>query len=199
MRRLIETHSAPLHWPSVALTLAFGTAGGFAAKAVHLPLPMLVGSLLAVGTAALIGLKPLRRTVQFPVHLRLFFIPVIGVAIGASFTPEILRGAVDWLPSLAALCLFIPLAHYLSFRALRRTGTLDPVTAFFGAAPGGLIETVQMGEEMGGDARMLTMLQFLRLITTLIAVPLFFTAVTGHAVGSAGGASRADGMSSDCG
>ncbi|PTV95517.1 hypothetical protein C8J27_104153 [Rhodobacter aestuarii] len=187
--RPIPRFTPDLHPASLVATLALGTVGGFVAKALHLPLPMLVGSLLAVGTAALAGLKPLGRAVQFPAKLRLFFIPVIGVAIGASFTPEILRGAVAWLPSLAALCLFIPLAHYLSFRALRATGTLDPITAFFGAAPGGLIETVQMGEEMGGDARMLTMLQFLRLITTLIAVPLFFTALSGHAVGSAGGAS----------
>jgi len=54
-----------------------------------------------------------------------------------------------------------------------------------------LIESVQTGEEKGGDAAMLTMLQFLRLIVTIVSVPVFFTVITGHAVGSAGGATLA--------
>ena len=177
------------HLPTLALTLALGTVGGFVARALHLPLPMLLGSLLAVAAAALAGLKPLGRLPQFPPGLRLFFVPIIGVAIGGNFTPQILAEARLWWPSLVALCLFIPTAHLLGYRALRATGTLDPITAFFGAAPGGLTETVLMGEEMGADVAMLTMLQFLRLILTIIVVPLGFTIATGHAVGSAGGAS----------
>jgi len=77
----------------------------------------------------------------------------------------------------------------MGFKALSATGQLDPVTAFFGTAPGGLMETVQMGEEMGADVPMLTMLQFMRLILTIVLVPIFFAWMTGHAVGSAGGAS----------
>jgi len=118
-------------------------------------------------------------------------VPIIGVAIGGSFTPQIVAEARFWWPSLVALAVFIPTAHLLGYRALKASGRLDPVTAFFGAAPGGLTETVLMGEEMGADVAMLTMLQFLRLILTIIAVPLGFTIATGHAVGSAGGASLA--------
>jgi hypothetical protein len=177
------------HLPTLALTLALGICGGFVARLVHLPLPMLLGSLLAVAAAALAGLKPFGHLPQFPPGLRLFFVPIIGVAIGGNFTPSILTEARLWWPSLLGLCLFIPTAHLLGYRALRATGRLDPVTTFFGTAPGGLTETVLMGEEMGADVAMLTMLQFLRLILTIIVVPLGFTLATGHAVGSAGGAS----------
>ncbi|MDP1668242.1 AbrB family transcriptional regulator [Phaeovulum sp.] len=177
------------HLPTLALTLALGTGGGFVARAVHLPLPMLLGSLLAVAAAALAGLKPFGRLPQFPPDLRLLFVPIIGVAIGGNFTPQIVAEARLWWPSLVALCLYIPVAHLLGYRALRATGKLDPITTFFGTAPGGLVETVMMGEEMGADVAMLTMLQFLRLILTIIVVPLGFTIATGHAVGSAGGAS----------
>lgn len=180
---------AGLHLPTLLLTLALGAFGGFAARLVHLPLPMLLGSLLAVAAAALAGLRPLGYLPQFPTTLRQFFVPIIGVAIGGNFTPTILTEAGLWWPSLVALCLFIPSAHLLGYRALRATGKLDKVTTFFGTAPGGLNETVLMGEEMGADVPMLTMLQFLRLILTIIVVPLGFTVATGHAVGSAGGAS----------
>ena len=175
------------HWPSVAVTLAIGFLGGLAARALHLPLPMLLGALLAVAGVALTGWQPLGRPVQFPPRLRFFFIPILGVAIGASFTPAILSEIRVWWPSLVVLCLFIPLAHFLSFRVVMALGRLDPVTVLFGTAPGGLIETVQMAEERGGDAAMVTVLQFLRVIVTIITVPLFFTWMTGHAVGSAGG------------
>ena len=44
-----------------------------------------------------------------------------------------------------------------------------------------------MGEEAGADVQMLTMLQFLRLILTIVLVPVAFSWMEGHAVGSAGG------------
>ena len=180
--------SEQIHLPTLGLTLALGLAGGLIGQAIHLPLPMLLGPLLAVAAAALGRWQPLGHPVQFPMKLRMIFIPIIGVAIGGTFTPAILQEARGWWPSLLAIAVFIPVAHLVSFRAVRATGLVDPVTAFFGTAPGGLIESVQMGEEMGGDAAMLTMLQFLRLIVTIVCVPIFFTVMTGHAVGSAGGA-----------
>ncbi|MEZ5912566.1 MAG: AbrB family transcriptional regulator [Paracoccaceae bacterium] len=175
--------------PHFLLAHLIGAAGGFAARALHLPLPMLLGSLLAVGAVAVAGLKPLGRPVHAPPLLRLFFIPVIGLAIGGTFTPEVLNEAPQWIPSLLALCLFLPIAHAMGYAIFRHAGGLDPATAWFGSVPGGLIESVLMGEEAGADSRMLTMLQFLRLILTIIVVPLAFTLLSGHAVGSAGGAS----------
>lgn len=180
---------AEVHLPTVALTLATGAAGGLAAQALHVPLALLLGSLMAVGAASVFGIRLAGRAPQVPQDVRLFFVPVIGVSIGGSFTPDILREAALWWPSLLALALFIPTAHWIGFRVLSATGRLDPVTAFFGTAPGGLLETVQMGEEMGADVAMLTMLQFMRLILTIVLVPIGFAWMTGHAVGSAGGAS----------
>ncbi|MBC7142427.1 MAG: AbrB family transcriptional regulator [Rhodobacteraceae bacterium] len=191
MHHLIERVFGTPHWPTVVLTYAAGTAGGLAAQAAHLPLPMLLGSLLAVGAAAIGGLRPLGHLPQAPQKIRMIFIPIIGVAIGGAARPEILSEAPQWVPSLLILCLFIPLVHYLGYRAVRASGQTDAVTAFYGSAPGGLVETVQLGEEAGADVQMLAMLQFLRLILTMILVPVAFTWMEGHAVGSAGGAAVA--------
>ena len=176
------------HWPTVILTYALGAAGGLTAKALHLPLPMLLGSLLAVGAAAITGARPFGHLPQAPQGLRMLFVPVIGVAIGGAVRPGIVAEAAGWLPSLAALCVFIPLVHYAGYRMLLASGRTDRITAFYGSAPGGLVETVQMGEEAGADVAMLAMLQFLRLILIIVLVPLAFTWMEGHAVGSAGGA-----------
>lgn len=173
---------------ALALTLAIGAAGGIAAHAAQLPLGYLLGSMLLVGVLAAFDVKPLGRTLTLPARLRFSFVPVIGVAIGGAFTPEVARAALGWGPSLLALGVFVPLAHATGYAIFRRGG-FGPAEAYYGAVPGGLIESVQMGEEAGADVRLLIVVQTLRLILTIIAVPLIFLGLTGHAVGSAAGAS----------
>lgn len=174
-------------YPALALTLCLGAVGGGLALLLHLPLALLLGSLVVTGVIAAAGWRPLGRAITLPMKLRSAFVPVIGVAIGGAFTPEVLGQAGAWWPSMLALLVFLPLAHGLGF-AIYRLGGLPKLESFFGAVPGGLIETVQMGEEAGGDVRLMTVLQFLRLILTIIFVPLIFMGLTGGAVGSASGA-----------
>lgn len=171
---------------ALAITLVIGAVGGVLAAALEVPLGYLLGSLLAVGVTAAMGWRPLGRAITMPVRLRMCFVPVIGVAIGGAFTPEVAREALGWGGSLLGLLVFVPMAHAVGYAIFRRGG-LPRVDAYFSALPGGLIESVQLGEEAGADVRLLTVLQFLRLILTIIAVPLIFAGVTGHAVGSAAG------------
>ncbi len=171
---------------ALIVTLALGAAGGALAHWAHLPLGYLLGSLVVIGVIAALDLRPFGRPITLPPRLRFSFVPVIGVAIGGAFTPAVAGQALGWGPSLLALCLFVPLAHVTGFLIYRRGG-LASKDAFFGAVPGGLIESVQLGEEAGADVRLLTVLQFLRLIGTIIAVPMLFWGLTGQAVGSASG------------
>ena len=78
----------------LALTLALGAVGGLAAHAAQLPLGYLLGSMVLVGVLAAFDIKPLGRTLTLPPHLRFSFVPVIGVAIGGAFTPEVARAAL---------------------------------------------------------------------------------------------------------
>ena len=171
---------------ALALTLALGAVGGVLAHLAQLPLGYLLGSMVLVGVLAAFDIKPLGRRLTLPTRLRFSFVPVIGIAIGGAFTPEVARAALGWGPSLAALFLFVPVAHVMGY-ALYRRGGLARGEAYYSAIPGGLIESVQMGEEAGADVRVLITLQTLRLIGTIIAVPLIFLALTGHTVGSAAG------------
>jgi uncharacterized protein len=173
--------------PGLVVTLALGTLGGLAARALHLPLGLLLGSIFAVGLAAILGVCVAGVGVGFPQGLRNLFVPIIGVAIGGAFTPDVLRQMPGWWISLLALLIYIPVAHGAGYFIYRRGG-LPKAEAFFGAVPGGLIESVVLGEEAGADERTLILLQFLRLILTIIAVPVIFLVLTGHSVGSAAGA-----------
>jgi len=188
-------HPRPIHllgktYDPLALiaTMLIGLAGALLARWVGTPLPWLFGSVLAVGMAAFAGLKVGTAPVQFPIEARFFFVPIIGVAIGATMTPQVLQEIPRWWPSFAALFLFVPIAHLLGFVVFQRIGKLDPTTAWFSSMPGGLIEAIAMGEENGADVRMLNLLQFLRLIVCILVVPTAFMLLEGGAVGSASGA-----------
>ncbi|MFB2531372.1 AbrB family transcriptional regulator [Paracoccus sp. p3-h83] len=172
---------------TAGLTLALGLAGGLVAKTLHLPLPMLLGALLAVAIAAVAGWRPIGHSVWSPPVLRLVFVPVIGVSIGAAFTSDMIAAVPGWWPSILALVVFIPVVHWISFAIARALGLRDRAAAFFGTAPGGFIEAIEMGQAAGADVRMLTTLQFLRLVLTILTVPVIFAAITGHAVGSGAG------------
>lgn len=174
-------------WRSVAVTLAVAGVGGLIAWALHLPLGFLLGALVTTAVLAACDIPIAGRRMFLPTTMRQWFVPVIGVSIGGAFTPEVLAGAIHWWPSLLALFVYIPVAHGLAY-AIYRAGGIGRLEAFFGGVPGGLIESVTLGEEMGADVRVLAALQFLRLILTIVSIPLIFLVLTGSAVGSASGA-----------
>lgn len=188
LMRTFKIAGEDIHPGTLFLTFAVGIAGGFGFKAIGMPLPMLLGSVVTVGALAIFGFKPGGQPPKVPFWLRFFFIPIIGLSIGAAFTPEILDEIGRWWPSLLALFLYIPLAHYAGYWGYYRLGGLSQNTAYFAGVPGGLLECIAMGEEAGADVRMLTALQFMRLILTIMLVPLAFSLLNGIAVGSAAGA-----------
>lgn len=182
----LHPNDRKFHLPGVIVTLTLAVIGGLFATLLNLPLALLLGSLMAVGVVAMAGWRPFGQVMGLPPLFRLIAIPVIGVAIGGSFTPDILRQVPLWWSSLLALALYVPLAHLMAF-AIYRAGGVDRVAAYWGTVPGGLIESVTMGEEAGADPAMLVLMQFLRLILTIVAVPLLFVLLTGEAVGSGAG------------
>ena len=113
------------HLPTMLAAFALGAAGGFGAKALGLPLPMLLGSLITVSAAAIGGLRMGGRVLGIPMPIRSGFVPVIGVSIGTAVTPGILEEATRWWPSVLALFVFIPIAHAVSYTLTRRLGGLD--------------------------------------------------------------------------
>lgn len=183
LRRLTE--NLPL--PTVLATFALGGVCGLAATALGLPLGMLLGPMLGVVAATALGVRFRGVPPAVPQKWRFVLVPVVGVAIGASFPADFLAQARSWWVTLAALALFIPVAQALGFQIYRRLGRLDPATAYYAAMPGGFIESLDMGEKSGADMQMLIMLQFLRLVLCIVMIPVAFSLVAGHAVGSSSG------------
>ena len=174
----------------IAATFALGAAGGTVALLAGVPLGMLIGALVTVAIAAASGVKLLGEPVAVPQGWRYLLVPVIGIAIGATFPPDFADQAARWWLSLLALFAFVPLAHLLGYLVYRRMGGIEPRTAFFAAMPGGFIEALDMGEKAGAQMPLLITLQFLRLILCIVLIPLAFAVAFNQSVGSGSGLER---------
>ncbi len=155
-------------------TLALGCFGAAAFWAIGVPLPFLFGPLFACLIAALA-----RFPVSSPKFLGKIMRIVLGVAIGASITPEV----VDRLPQMATSLMLVPLSvlviALVGVPFFRRVHGFDPVTAWYAAMPGGLPEMVAFGEEAGANVRALTLIHATRLLLIVLIAPIILTQLFG--------------------
>ncbi len=150
----------------VAVTGVSLLAAGLA-ELVHLPAGALLGSML-VSIAASLTLS-----VHAPVGPRGMLVSqaVLGSALCSSFSPEAWSAlAANWVVALAAVVGVVAVAQGVAL-VCARLGHLDPRTASLGLMPGGASAMVALSEELGADARLVTLFQYMRLgVVILVAV-----------------------------
>ncbi len=169
------------------LLLGIGLVGALIARWGGAPMPFMLGALAASGAMAAFFGARYPKEYAFPMPVRLTFIGVIGVAIGSLVDPDMFKDTGGYLISLGAILVFVPVSQFMNFAIFLRIGGYDRVTAWFAGSPGGLIESVTMGEEAGGDVRVMTILQFLRIILVVSFLPIAMSIWHGGPVGSAAG------------
>jgi membrane AbrB-like protein len=153
----------------LALGLAAGGLGGAAFAALHLPLPWLIGSLVVVAALRLAG-----APAEADPRLRNGFLGIIGIALGAYFTPETAAVLVSQA-GLLLLAAFVTLAIGAALApVLARRGKVDMATAWFSSIPGGVADMAMLAESYGGRPAPVALAQLLRVCSVVILVPNFF-------------------------
>lgn len=148
------------------LGAGIGAAGGAAFAALHLPLPWLIGALLAVAAARLAGLP-----IAASRHARNAGFIVVGGALGLYFTPATGAVLLGNLPLLVAAALItIALGGGLAV-LLARTGRVDMATAWFASIPGGAADMAMLAEGYGGRPTPVAIAQLLRIVSVVVLVP----------------------------
>ncbi|WP_366556104.1 AbrB family transcriptional regulator [Aquibaculum sediminis] len=161
---------APLRrWPAIGLALTLGSAGGWAAASVGLPLPWMIGAMVVTTLASMAG-----APIAMAAGLRTAMIIVLGVMLGSGFTPEIMAVLGEWTLSLAAMAVYIVVSTAVGYVFFRRLCGYDPVTAYFSATPGGLNEMVIMGTAYGGDGRRISLVHSARILVVVLTIPFGF-------------------------
>jgi hypothetical protein len=143
----------------------------------------MLGAMCATLCAAVAN-APLRA----PLRARPVVVAIIGVLLGARFTPDMLAHASLWIGSIAILAGYALLVALTIVPYYRYVGKLDWRTAYFAGMPGGLTEMVELAEAKGARLPPVILAHSLRIVVTISLVALWFGLVEGQAVGA--GAAR---------
>jgi membrane AbrB-like protein len=155
--------------------LAIGLVGGVIAALSHVPLPWIIGPLVAVAASRFAGaqvnaLSGGRQAGQW----------IIGTVLGLYFTPEVtaIVARLWWLLILAGA--FALALGYLSGFLLRAMTGIDKTTAVFASVPGGAAEMSVLGERYGARVDVIAAAQSLRIMLVVLIVPAAFAALGLH-------------------
>ena len=119
--------------------------------------------------AGLIGIQ-MESMGVFGIYMRTF----LGVAVGASITPELLSKLPQIALSLAFVPLYVLVIGAIGFLIFRKAG-YDRVTAFYSAVPGGLQDMLVFGDEAGGNVRAMSLIHATRVLVIFSAAPIVVT------------------------
>lgn len=161
------------------LAMAAGIAGGLLFVWLRLPLPWMLGPMTVCTLAAL-----LQAPVAAPTVIRPPMTMIIGVLLGASFTPDLIRQAPHWWPALLGLLAFMLASAVACIAFFRIVGRFDRTTAYFAGMPGGLVEMVTAGEEKGGDARLIALVHSARILLVVMTLPFIVQMLEGVQLGA---------------
>lgn len=150
----------------VVATLLLGLVGVGAFHAVGLPLPWLLGPMFFCLVAGLLGM-PMAAPPGASVAMR----TVLGVAVGAAITPELLTRLPGMGISVALVPAFIVACGLLGVPYFRRVCGFDRPTAYFCAMPGGFQDMVVLGMSAGGNPRALSLVHATRVLAIVAIMP----------------------------
>ncbi|QTF91538.1 AbrB family transcriptional regulator [Halomonas sp. BM-2019] len=153
---------------ALARSLAFGALGGLLFQVLGLPLPWMLGPLVANLVVSARGLD-----VRVPEGLREALLGVLGLVLGSQVTPELAYRVVDWPLSMLLLLAGVAASTAAAAAWYRRCG-FDSVSAWFASAPGAMTAMILMGEKCGGDPQRIAIAQSLRILLVVLWLPPLF-------------------------
>lgn len=154
-------------WPRFTLSLFAGAAGAALFYCAGMPLPFMLGPMLACMLASLA-----KMPLGAPAYIRPPMSAVIGTMIGTSFGPSTLANIGAWPIPIAGLSLFLLGCAICGVLFFRFVMNYDLKTAYFSGMPGGLVDMVLLGEAAGADGRKIALVHTTRIAIVTFAVPM---------------------------
>ncbi len=161
----------------VGLTLLLALVAALAAVWLHLPLPWMIGPLLATAGCGMAGMKLASST-----RLRNAGLWMIGVALGLYFTPSVMALLLPLAPALLVGIGWAFLMGYGFYRLLLRVNGGDHASAFFASAIGGASEMALLAERHGGRVDRVAAAHSLRVLLVVVLIPFGYQAAGIHGI-----------------
>lgn len=150
----------------ILLTHLIAAAGVAVFHLLNLPLPWLLGPIVACLIAALCGIR-LTGIALVNNAMR----TVLGVAVGATLTMAVALSMADMWTTLVLVPVMVAVIGALGVPYFQRLWGFDFATSYYAAMPGGLQDMLLFGEEAGGDVRALSLIHATRVMAIVVVLP----------------------------
>lgn len=153
-------------------TLITAVVGGVLFTLFHIPVPWLLGPMIAV----VIGTNVVKRDYVWSGSIRDTGMMIVGYTIGLSMTSTALREMANQLPSMLSMTLLLMLLCSGIAFVVSKLSDSDYSTSLLGSIPGGLTQVIMLAEETKGiNLAVVTVTQVCRLMIIIIVMPLLVT------------------------
>lgn len=167
----------------LALTYAIAIVAGAVATWISLPLPWMLGPFFLFAALSLSGLAfelmPMGREIGQV---------AIGTAVGLRFTGDVLIAVMTLLPAMLLATGYVIAFTMLAAFLIRPLARLDPNTAFFATAAGGMADMAHVAERHGGQPGSVAVVHSMRvsLVVAVVPVLVFYFGEHGSTIPSQG-------------
>ncbi|MEZ4427327.1 MAG: AbrB family transcriptional regulator [Nannocystaceae bacterium] len=159
-----------------ATVAAYGGSlvAGFAASALHVPLPWMIGPLLFTTAFGFV-----RSDAIIPDSSRPLGQMVVAAVVGLAFTPQALAAIAEHLLAMVVVSLGTIVAGCAAAVVLRRFSRIGTMTALIASIPGGPAEMSALAQRNGVPAGPVVVVQTMRIAFLVLIVPPVVVALTG--------------------
>ena len=168
LRRSVADLRARL--PAILTALAVGIPAGYLCDSLDLPIPWMIGPMVAIAALNLLGVS-----MDSPPYARQMGQVVLGSGISLYFTPPVVVAlAANWLPIiLSTLATF--LIGALGAVILSRVSGVETRSTFFASIPGGAMAMANLAHRYGAQIAPVAVAHSLRVSILVLVIPFALT------------------------
>lgn len=155
--------------PAYLLSFLIALAGGALANLLGLPIPWLLGSLLAIGGCSLAGLPIKNAEIGRKTGLM-----IIGLSLGLYFSPQMLDLIAQSVYLLIAVAIFSITLGIIGSIIAYRIGKVSFKTAWFASVVGGASEMSNLAQLHNARVDLVVAAHTLRVFLLVTTVPFFY-------------------------
>ncbi|HXL03621.1 MAG TPA: AbrB family transcriptional regulator [Bacillota bacterium] len=157
----------------VIITLALTVVGGSVGYKLGIPAGTLLGSMMAVGAASLLGVKT-----TMPESYNIIAQMILGGFLGLTITRDVLTDLKTYLVASLLVLVLLSVFGILTGCIVSKLTGLELYTSLLGSAPGGMHEIVALSQAYEVDHSAVAVIQTVRRIMIVLIYPLLVTAVS---------------------
>ncbi len=152
--------------------VSIGLFGGALFYAMSLPLPWVMGAMLATILAGAVG-KPS----YMPRSVRNAVIPALGVMFGSAIDRQAMAHVPELWLLLPMTLAYLAIIVGAGTAFFMRIGGLDLPTAYFASVPGSFSEMIYVAEDRGADLGAVAIVHAIRLVVSLTLITIGFRTI----------------------